>query len=176
MCIISLPRAMHESRDWRKKQTTRTTSSFAFLENKWPIHQLLWFGRDSCDCHSYIFPFLPCCTGYTGYNQSPPKKKVVDRSSRTSLRLAKRKKKKEKYERKGEIFKLVIIYYQRIASDWGCVLICDSYAPGLGQSGIGQPSSDLDMDLMPIDENLNLDHLHSFSFDFMPSYNAIKPQ
>ena len=54
--------------------------------------------------------------------------------------------------------------------------VASSYAPGLGQSGIGQPSSDLDMDLMPIDENLNLDHLHSFSFDFMPSYNAIKPQ
>lgn len=76
----------------------------------------------------------------------------------------------------------MIIYYQRIASDWGCVLICDSYAPGLGQSSIGQPSSDLDMELMqPIDENLNLDQLQNFNFnlqDFtdVSTYNAIKPQ
>lgn len=89
------------------------------------------------------------------------------------------KKEEKKYEREKEIFKFVIIYYQRIASDWGCVLICDSYAPGLGQSSIGQQSSDLDLELMqPIDENLNqsiLDPLNSFNFDFI-SYNANKLQ
>lgn len=69
-----------------------------------------------------------------------------------------------------------------IASDWGCVLVCGSYAPGLGQSGVGRPSSDVDYvelmgqnELTSIDENLNLDHLNNFSFsEFMQSYN--KPQ
>ncbi|XP_029671595.1 signal transducer and activator of transcription 5B isoform X1 [Formica exsecta] len=60
--------------------------------------------------------------------------------------------------------------------------VASSYAPGLGQSSIGQPSSDLDMELMqPIDENLNLDQLQNFNFnlqDFtdVSTYNAIKPQ
>ncbi|GAB1859956.1 Signal transducer and activator of transcription [Camponotus japonicus] len=57
--------------------------------------------------------------------------------------------------------------------------VASSYAPGLGQSSIGQQSSDLDLELMqPIDENLNqsiLDPLNSFNFDFI-SYNANKLQ
>ncbi|EFN64757.1 Signal transducer and activator of transcription 5B [Camponotus floridanus] len=56
--------------------------------------------------------------------------------------------------------------------------VASSYAPGLGQSNIGQ-SSDLDLELMqPIDDNLNqsiLDPLNSFNFDFI-SYNANKLQ
>nr|KAF7389710.1 hypothetical protein H0235_018194 [Vespula pensylvanica] len=71
----------------------------------------------------------------------------------------------------------------RIASDWGCVLICGSYAPGLGQSSIGRPSSDMDYvelmghgELSTIDENLNLDQFNGFGFsEFVQSYNT-KPQ
>lgn len=159
----------------KKKQITRTTSSFAFFKNK--VTDLPSTSVRTGLCLSFVFPFLPCCTGYTGYNRSSlkkKKKKVVDRS--ISTYLAKRKKKR-KYDRGKEIFKFLIIYYQRIASDWGCVLICDSYTPGFGQSNIGQPSSDLDMELMqPIDENLNLDQLNSFTFDAFMSYNGMKPQ
>ncbi|XP_018340106.1 PREDICTED: signal transducer and activator of transcription 5B [Trachymyrmex septentrionalis] len=60
--------------------------------------------------------------------------------------------------------------------------VASSYAPGLGQSGVGQPGSDMDYmenmemignnELPSIDENLNLDHLSSFNFDFIQStYN-----
>lgn len=58
--------------------------------------------------------------------------------------------------------------------------VCGSYAPGLGQSGVGRPSSDMDYvelmgqnELSSFDENLNLDHLNGFGFsDFMQSYNS----
>lgn len=80
-------------------------------------------------------------------------------------------------------FKPTIIWLSRIASDWGCVLICGSYAPGLGQSGVGQPGSDMDyMEMMAnnelpsIDENLNLDQLNNFGFDFMQYNQSTKLQ
>lgn len=57
---------------------------------------------------------------------------------------------------------------------------CGSYAPGLGQSGVGRTNPDMDYvelmghgELPSIDENLNLDHF-SFS-EFIQSYNT-KPQ
>ncbi|XP_015116346.1 signal transducer and activator of transcription 5B [Diachasma alloeum] len=58
--------------------------------------------------------------------------------------------------------------------------VASSYAPGLGQSGVGRPS-DMDYvelmghsDLASIDENLNLDQLNGFGFgEFMQTY---KPQ
>lgn len=74
-----------------------------------------------------------------------------------------------------------VLFFLRIANDWGCVLFYDSYAPGLGQSGGGRPS-DMDYvdtlmghnELAAIDENLNLDHLNGFGFsEFMQTY---KPQ
>jgi len=62
-------------------------------------------------------------------------------------------------------------------------LICDSYAPGLGQSGVGQPGSDMDYmemignnELPSIDENLNLDNLNNFGFDFMQYNQSTKLQ
>ncbi|KAI4481547.1 hypothetical protein M0802_013958 [Mischocyttarus mexicanus] len=68
------------------------------------------------------------------------------------------------------------------SSDWSCVLICgSSYASGLGHSGIGRPSSDMDYvlmssgDLSTIDENLNLDQFNGFGFpEFVQTYT--KPQ
>ncbi|XP_012223003.1 signal transducer and activator of transcription 5B isoform X3 [Linepithema humile] len=64
--------------------------------------------------------------------------------------------------------------------------VASSYAPGLGQSGMGRPSADMeyvtvDSQLLGhselMDENLNLDHLNGFGFsDFMQSYTTSKPQ
>ena len=70
----------------------------------------------------------------------------------------------------------------RVASDWGCVLICGSYAPGLGQTGTPR-SGDMEYadmisqsDLSTIDENLNLEQISNFGFpDFIQSY-GVRPQ
>ncbi|XP_026823730.1 signal transducer and activator of transcription 5B isoform X2 [Ooceraea biroi] len=62
--------------------------------------------------------------------------------------------------------------------------VASSYAPGLSQSGVGRPSSDMDYvelmghnELSSIDENLNLDHLNGFGFsEFMQSYNTSRSE
>lgn len=71
----------------------------------------------------------------------------------------------------------------RVASDWGCVLFCDSYAPGLGQTGTGRSTSDMEYvdmmsqanDLSAIDENLTMEQMN-FNFpDFIQNF-GVRPQ
>jgi len=61
--------------------------------------------------------------------------------------------------------------------------VASSYAPGLGQSGVGQPGSEMDYmemmsnnELSSIDDNLNLDNLNNFGFDFMQYNQSTKLQ
>lgn len=74
--------------------------------------------------------------------------------------------------------KPAMIDYQELPVIGVVFLICGSYAPGLGHSGIGRSCSDMEYDLMGhnellIDENLNLDHFNGFGLnELMQTYNA----
>lgn len=124
-----------------------------------------------------VVPAIPAIIGLTFENAVH----TLETQAWNYLELKENKKKKET---EGDLSLRLIC--PNIASDWGCVLICGSYAPGLGQSGMGRPNADMeyvtvDSQLLGhselMDENLNLDHLNGFGFsDFMQSYTTSKPQ
>lgn len=173
--FISLVR--HTSWEINNGKRSFTIFHFTFLgDDKWPMCKLD-SGWGSCGCYLYslrrVVPAIPALIGHL-------------RKSKKRYVFSDWKKNRVKgkiWRKERDRFKLTIIWLSRIASDWGCVLICGSYAPGLGQSGVGQPGSDMDYmemignnELPSIDENLNLDHLNTFNFDFIQYNQSTKLQ